>query len=161
MALYNDGILSDEHWYLDSGETEDMTWHKGWFFTLTSSNKCVKIGVESILKDVGVGDIQVITNVNSSPVSMILKNVILYPDLKVNSFSVSSALDKGFTIFGDASKCRFQRDGKVFAEAERNVFLMDMKVDVTCAVPAMSNENSLKVWHERNTNHVKGVLKKF
>ncbi|KAG5861463.1 hypothetical protein JTB14_037668 [Gonioctena quinquepunctata] len=91
---------------------------------------------------------------------MILKNVLLVPDLKVDLFCVSSALDKGFTSFGDASKCRFQQDGKVFAEAERRekVFLMDNKVDV-------SNENSLKVWIEklfhRNMNNVNGVLKKF
>ncbi|KAG5876206.1 hypothetical protein JTB14_016648 [Gonioctena quinquepunctata] len=50
---------------------------------------------------------------------MILKNVILILDLKVHLLSVSSALYEGFTIFGDASECRFRRDEKLSKKAER------------------------------------------
>ncbi|GBP01126.1 Retrovirus-related Pol polyprotein from transposon TNT 1-94 [Eumeta japonica] len=95
-----------------------------------------------------------------------IDNVLHVPELKTNLFSVNCATSRGYVIVTEENKCKFYKQNKVMAIAERrgSMYYLDFRyfnaytanlADVCC---------DLREWHEKlvhqNIVYVKDVLKK-
>ena len=91
---------SNKAWLVDSGASEHMTFHREWFinFKRFSEAKHVRIGDGTLLEVSGEGEIDVLLLSENGWKERYLKNVLYVPGIKVNLFSTTSALEKGFTF---------------------------------------------------------------
>lgn len=92
-----------------------------------------------------------------------IQNVLFVPELKINLFSVSAAMDKGYQLKVCDRVCEFTMNNRVCAVAEREdkLYKMCFKINTERANAAV---NSLMMWHSKlahqNFNQVKSILKK-
>ena len=133
--------------------------------------KYVRIGDGTLLKAVGQGKINVMVYGQNKWSKRYLDGVLYVPDMKVNLFSTSSVLDKGYTMKSDSNKCMFFKDRNlvVVGFRESGLFEVKMKVikpDQTKIVnyAAKNDLKSLTLWHQRlvhqNIVQVKDILKR-
>lgn len=161
-------INTEEKWILDSGASEHMTLHREWFNTFRNFHEPtkVKIGDGTILNAIGEGNIDVLMQTQDGWKRKFLQNVLFVPKLKVNLFSATTAMDKGYEMYSNKNICKFIRDGKFEALGYRNGNLFEMKMKVLMKhdtnFVANSNGESLEIWHQRlvhqNIKHVKEIL---
>lgn len=93
----------------------------------------------------------------------VLMNALYVPELKVNLFSVVSALDKGYTWVSNTDTCKFLKNGQVVSVAKREGSSFIMKLKIKRHANALIASN-LKTWHQRlahqNFDYVKDLLNK-
>ena len=84
-----------------------MTFHREWFinFKRFSEAKHVRIGDGTLLEVSGEGEIDVLLLSENGWKERYLKNVLYVPGIKVNLFSTTSALEKGFTFTSTKNEC--------------------------------------------------------
>lgn len=101
-----------------------------------------------------------------------LLDVLFVPDIRLQLFSFSTALDKNLTFTANRQSCFFSKGDVTVAVGERKGKFFEIKFKVLepkqvhQANAAHSSESSvLQMWHERlghqNINRVKGILKKL
>ncbi|KAF2889318.1 hypothetical protein ILUMI_16855, partial [Ignelater luminosus] len=102
---------------------------------------------------------------NSQPAKA---NGITVPDLKVNLFSIGTALDQGYKMTSDETQYIFTKiQNKMVgavATREGKLYKMNFKKENDVADIELSVDNNLKLWHEKlahqNFKQVKRILKK-
>lgn len=152
-----------ERWCLDSGATSHMSGRKEWFSELVSFNPKlpIRVGNGKIIYAIAKGYVNVRVFDGTTWADKHLDNVLYLPDLKYNLFSLSSTLDKGFTMATNSISCRINKNGRTVAVGERvkQLYLMNFKVAAprtkfACVGESINkgiNKLSLKYWHERHT----------
>lgn len=157
-----------DHWYADSGASEHMCYVKSLFNSLEKLEKprYVKIGDGSMLEVLGTGTVDVSSYTGKFWKKISLKGVLYVPKLKMNLFSIGSALDKGYTMSCDRARCWFKnKHYSVTATAERSdkLYIMNFRNKKDSRVNFTMSKDSLKDWHEKlahqNMQHVLKVLR--
>lgn len=166
LALCNSETVDSDKWYLDSGASEHMTGRREWFQNFKPFQSVIKIGDGSVLMAQGIGDIRVKVHHESGWVETCILNVLFVPDLKMNLFSVSATMDKGFTLKGDKDRFYLLKNGGVYATAVRQDKLFALNFQTVCEAQANAAVgNHLMVWHQKlahqNVNHIRKTLKDF
>ncbi|KMQ87101.1 transposon unclassified [Lasius niger] len=93
-------------WLVDSGASEHMTFDRTLFVSYSTllNKRSVIIGDGRKLDAVGVGQIVVKAFNGKCYIETTLNNVLHVPDLKMNLFSVASAVNKGYSMKADINK---------------------------------------------------------
>ncbi|KMQ85367.1 retrovirus-related pol polyprotein from transposon tnt 1-94 [Lasius niger] len=165
--MVGDGQQCYNKWLVDSGASEHMTFDRTLFVSYSTllNKRSVIIGDGRKLDAVGVGQIVVKAFNGKCYIETTLNNVLHVPDLKMNLFSVASAVNKGYSMKADINKCEFVKGNKVGAIATRDekFYILDFKCESSNHVSANVGY-SLKDWHEKmahqNFECVKDILKK-
>ncbi|KAK9708200.1 GAG-pre-integrase domain [Popillia japonica] len=121
------------NWWMDSGATEHMCFDKGQFTSMDHipQERRVRVGNGTLVEVKGIGTVQVEAWNGNSWVRTDLINTLFVPDLDINLFSLSTALDKNFEMHSDKNKCELlDKNGKVVAIAERLGKLYKMKFKI-------------------------------
>lgn len=154
-------------WWLDSGATEHMCFNQTLFNEINGLKikKQVKVGNGTLLEVRGTGNIKLRSWNGQKWLDTELKNVFFVPELKVNLFSVSSALDKGFILQSNKEKCELLDDkGNVRAVAERQgkMFKMCFSNFIQSEPEQCNKVESILNWHKKlahvNFEQVKKIL---
>ncbi|KAJ8876389.1 hypothetical protein PR048_020834 [Dryococelus australis] len=111
-ALIGD-TCNDYTWFLDTGASELLL---------------VTFGDGRVLKAEGIGSVRLLSVTCESASKIILQNVLFVLEMKINLFSVGSALDKGYTMVSNNHVSKILNSkGKISAIAERAGSLYKMK----------------------------------
>jgi len=170
FTLIAESKLNGCDWCLDSGASDHMTHDVNNFAFLDySANRTVKIGDGSLINVMGVGLIVLEAWNGSCWMRTELTDVLYVPQLKINLFSVSKALDKGMLMKSSKEKCKIvdsknctraiaMRSGKLF----KMLFRSKKDVQTVNSNVAYVVE-SVNSWHCKmahvNFQHVQQVLK--
>lgn len=158
-------IEPDCRWYLDSGASEHMCKSESSFsnYQTLSMSKEVMIGDGSTIKAIGTGDIQLEAYDGEAWVPTILQKALHVPELKVNLFSVSAALDKNYEMLSTSNECKFIREKAVHAIAKREhkMYVMMFKPKEEAAMVGQTRLG-IEKWHTKmahqNSAQVKEIL---
>ncbi|CAH0719500.1 unnamed protein product, partial [Brenthis ino] len=159
-------IFQKTFWVLDSGASEHMCKNKNMFvnFKTLSAPKDIMVGDGSIIKALGQGEIHLSAYDGKQWIPTTLYNVLFVPEIKVNLFSSTAAMDKGYKMRCDQKTCTFVKNNLIKAVAYRKgkMFLMNFKYESDIAMVGQSN-SGLAEWHSKlghqNIEHVKTILK--
>ncbi|CAH0730462.1 unnamed protein product, partial [Brenthis ino] len=127
--------------------------------------KDVVIGDGTIIKALGYGDIDLEAYDGQQWIKTLISNVLYVPSIKVNLFSMSAALDKGYKLESTATECQFIKNNSVYAIAKRHgkMYTMLFKKPDACAMVGKVMSN-LREWHTKlahqDINQVKSILMK-
>lgn len=162
-----DEQLQKSQWLVDSGASEHMCCDYKLFNSyLTVKDKSVIVGNGTKINVKGCGQVALQVWNGSEWIDTTIDNVLHVPELKTNLFSVNCATSRGYVIVMEENKCKFYKQNKVMAIAERrgSMYYLDFRyfnaytanlADVCC---------DLSEWHEKlahqNIVYVKDVLKK-
>lgn len=158
--------LANHHdlWIKDSGATHHLTGNLKWLSHIRSLGTPipVEIGDSTKLEGTALGDVYLNAYNGEKWCKIVLKDVLFVPELSFNLFSVTTALDKGYTQSATAEESVIMEQGKPVLIAKRTggLFYMMFREMEEYSLPVVS----LKLWHERlahqNVRHVKDILKK-
>lgn len=147
-------------WIMDTGATDHMSYQKELFteYTEVKTARFVIIGDGRELKVEGFGKIEFKSDNNETSV---LSHVLYVPDLKVNLFSILSAIEKGnYVMISTKEGCKFTVNGKTVLTGNRVDDMYKINIQPIKSTALVS----LTVWHQRlahqNINYVKDVLNK-
>ena len=163
-ALFGDDRPNKHDWWMDSGATEHMCFDVEQFSSVKSmaGNRQVRVGNGTLVDVCGTGTVQVQAWNGSEWIETELNNVLLVPSLAVNLFSLSTALDKGFEMMSNKTKCEFMdRDGTVRAMAERLGNLYKMKFKMEEKLSQCNAVQSLTEWHRKLAHIHYGQVRKM
>ncbi|CAH0713594.1 unnamed protein product, partial [Brenthis ino] len=112
--------------------------------------KDVVIGDGTIIKALGYGDIDLEAYDGQQWIKTLINNVLYVPSIKVNLFSMSAALDKGYKLESTATECQFIKNNSVYAIAKRHgkMYTMLFKKPDACAMVGKVMSN-LREWHTK------------
>lgn len=159
-------------WLVDSGASEHMCCDKDLFTSLTSlKNKLVVLGDGNHISALGVGQMAVQVFNGNCWIDTTIDNVLYVPELKTNLLSVKCVTAKGYVMVTEENYCKFYKNKKVCAIAERagNLYYLNFmyKQNIVNVAESkqsgQSNKVSLMEWHQRlahqNMVYVKDILK--
>lgn len=163
---------SSEDWIVDSGASHHMCKDETLFFNLVrSSCKGVRIGDGTELEVRGEGKVQLQAWNGTQFVNTELSAVLFVPALKVNLFSISKVLDKGYFLKSCKKYCKIVDNNgniRILAERAGNLFKLKVKplcINIECSFPySMTCHVSLTLsdWHKslahQNTEYVRNFL---
>ncbi|CAH0718942.1 unnamed protein product, partial [Brenthis ino] len=157
----------NNEWFLDSGASEHMCSTVDNFINYKKLlvPKDVVIGDGTIIKALGYGDIDLEAYDGQQWIKTLISNVLYVPSIKVNLFSMSAALDKGYKLESTATECQFIKNNSVYAIAKRHgkMYTMLFKKPDACAMVGKVMSN-LREWHTKlahqDINQVKSILMK-
>lgn len=120
----------------------------------------------------GRGDINIIAFNNIKWIEKHLSDVLYVPEIHLNLFSSSCALDKGLKLTSDNKKCELTKDGVVVAVGVRQKRLFKLmihvepppssKTSIDASVhSAVKQPISLQLWHERIGHQHIAQVKRF
>ena len=127
--------------------------------------KDVIIGDGSVIKALGQGIIQLSAYDGANWISTTMYNVLYVPDIKVNLFSMSTALDKGYKLITTANESKFVKQNNVCAIAKREgkMYIMQFKYEQEIAMVGKCSTD-LSEWHAKlghqDINQVRKILDK-
>lgn len=166
-AMY--GQEESNLWYMDSGASEHMCKDKNSFteYSELKEPRKILIGDGSIITATGIGQVKLEASNESEWVKTTLNNVLHVPSIKVNLFSVSSALDHDYLMMSSNNKCQiYNKNGTIAAVAQRKgkMYVMDFRSKCTSSTFFGKEESTLLDWHvklaHQNFEYVKNMLKK-
>lgn len=160
-----------DSWYLDSGATDHMCNQSDWFANIRKleSPKIVRVGNGETISAEAIGDINIMAFDGDRWINKHLMNVLYLPKIRINLFSSNRALDKGYQLRSNQSRCELTKEGNVVAVGVRQTGLFRMMFRVILPEKGSSAfvatvRESLSVWHERlahqNKAHVRNFLKR-
>lgn len=166
--------MCDEDWYLDSGASDHMTCKREWFIDYVQIDPpvSVRIGNGNSIYAYGRGNINVRAFNNRCWENKHLADVLYVPEIHLNLFSSSCALDKGLKLTSDNQKCELTKNGSVVAVGVRQKRLFKMLFQivkptgnssdgVSSSYSAVNQSTSLQLWHERFGHQNIGQVKRF
>lgn len=164
LQMNND---SKDLWVVDSGATEHMSFDLNNFDFINEISKNVKISDGTLLKAKGIGDVSVKTFNGKQWVPSILKDVLYVPDIKINLFSVTSAIDKGHVFLIEGNMCKIVDNDNVcwiLGKRYGNLYKFCLIKDNSSAdLVSSCKSKTLLEWHyilaHQNFNHVERILK--
>lgn len=110
-----------DSWFMDSGCTHHMCKDKNYFenYKALEYTRMVHLGDGAKVQVIGEGNIK-LNAFNGKCWSVVnLENVFFVPELKVNLFSVVSALDKGLQMLSNNTECKFIKNNKIIVISKR------------------------------------------
>lgn len=144
-------VASNEHlneisWWLDSGASEHMCFNPEIFKSIQNltNKKHVKVGNGNLLKIQGTGTIEILAWNNNSWITTERHNVLFVPDLAINLFSLSKALDKGYRMRSNKLKCELlNKKDEIAAVSERqgNLYKMNFLNNKQHRLPFASSKS--------------------
>lgn len=149
--MVSDGQPCHNKWLVDSGASEHMTFDRTLFASYSKllNKRLVIIGDGKQLDAVGIGQIVLKAFNGQCYIETTLNNVLHVPDLKMNLFSVASAVNKGYSMKADINKCEFIKGNKTGAITKRDkeFYLMDFKSESSNLVSANVVCSLKDCWH--------------
>lgn len=154
-------------WLVDSGASEHMCCDYELFNSYCSAEgKSVIVGNGTQISVKGSGQVAVQVWNGNEWIDTTIDNVLHVPELSINLFSVNRATSKGYVIVTGENECKFYKENKVMAVAERNgsMYYLNFRYHNTSeANVAEVKRSALHEWHEKmahqNMSYVKEVLK--
>lgn len=160
-----------DKWFLDSGASDHTSNKRQWFsnLVLLMDPIPVRIGDGKLIFAIGKGDINIAAFDGINWVEKRLLDVLFVPDIRLQLFSFSTALDKNLTFTANRESCYFSKGDVTVAVGERKGKLFEMKFKVlgpkqvyqaNAADSSLSNVLQMWLGHQ-NINRVKEILKKL
>lgn len=176
-SIISEALVSvgeDENgWFLDSAASDHMSPRRNYFrnYKTVETIRYVKLGDNSLLKVVGIGDVYIRCVVNGETNINFLEGVLHVPDLSYDLFSANKTTDKGYELGANSKMCWFSKNNERVIEGDKIGSLWTMRFEVIEESRKLISENSyamktesLQTWHKRlvhqNVKHVKSVLVK-
>lgn len=137
-AFHSNGLkqpLSPNSWYADSGASQHMTDQMSFFKTfrpIEPNTRAVKgIGKSNkSLYALGIGDVQIKSQVNGIWHNGIINDVLYVPDLGANLFSIGAATERSVKAVFDREGLSLIKNGKTVATGSRlgkGLYLLDIE----------------------------------
>ncbi|XP_039311135.1 uncharacterized protein LOC120359010 [Solenopsis invicta] len=124
--------ISDDHksWYQDSGATHHMTGNLSWMSNLTTieNSATIMLSDSTKLKSYNMGDVHMTACNGKEWYPIVLQQVLYVPELTFNLFSLTTALDKGYTQQANASQSIILENNNPVLIADRTKGLFRMRV---------------------------------
>lgn len=158
---------NNNSWYQDCAATQHMTSRRDWLINFVELEEptMVMIGDATVLKGIGIGDVELESFNGKEWYKVVLQNVLYVPKMTFNLFSVSRILDKGYVQSANSSQSIFKTPNEqevvAIAKREGNLFKMMFRREKSekCLLTT-----SIKTWHERlahqNVKYVRDILNK-
>ncbi|KAL0891790.1 hypothetical protein ABMA27_015057 [Loxostege sticticalis] len=163
--VISSGQFQKSQWLVDTGASQHMCHDRNLFATFFPlSNKSVIVGNGDSISAHGCGKVALQVHDGKKWIDTTIDNVLFVPELKTNLFSVNCVTDRGYVMITNDNKCKFLKQNKVCAVANRigDMYFLDVRYKCEGANVAQV-QSSLKEWHERlahqNLQHVKAVLR--
>lgn len=154
-------------WLVDTGASEHMCRDRELFSSFTSTKQeSVIVGNGAAISVLGYGQMAVEVYDGSEWVHTTIDKVLFVPELKTNLFSVNCASDKGYVMLTDEQSCKFYKNNKICAIANRvgNSYYLELRYNYKAAYVAKNVKTTLQEWHERlahqNFEYVRKILLK-
>ncbi|GBP65576.1 Retrovirus-related Pol polyprotein from transposon TNT 1-94 [Eumeta japonica] len=125
-----DEQLQKSQWLVDSGASEHMCCDYKLFNSYsTVKDKSVIVGNGTKINVKGCGQVALQVWNGSEWIDTTIDNVLHVPELKTNLFSVNCATSRGYVIVTEENKCKFYKQNKVMAIAERrgSMYYLDFR----------------------------------
>lgn len=141
-------------WILDSGASAHMTYRKEFFLNLVEcSQKSLTLGNKQSVEVAGIGKVLIKRYVNGQWEDSELHNVLYVPNLRRNLISEGVIMRQSYTIIKkDSSALIYKGNDLVMCAriTDNNLYELKIKAVVanTCNL-VQSNQNNIKIWHER------------
>ncbi|KAJ8897006.1 hypothetical protein PR048_002352 [Dryococelus australis] len=139
-------------WLLDTGASEHLCCRNKLFssYRTLNTDRLVKFGDGRVLKAEGIGSVRLLSDTCVGASKIILQNLLFVTEIKINLFSVGSALDKGYTMVSNNHVSRILNSkGKISTIAESAGSLYKMKLSPYESTVAFVNETQeLLSWRE-------------
>jgi transposase InsO family protein len=144
-------------WYIDSGASNHMSFHKYWFRDIKVVNNInldVTCANNDKISSAGYGDVMIRLNGEVLPI----REVTYVPDLKVNLLSVSKMSERGWKICFDDERCTLihesigHNSSRLVATASKvsGIYKLDNCYPfVDEAFATVQPGNSMMLWHRR------------
>lgn len=166
MDFYSTTTESEE-WHMDSGASDHISNKIEWFYTYTEFTVPlpVRIGDGKFLYAIGKGDINIIAFDGENWFEKRLLDVLFVPDIKLQLFSLSTALDKDLTFNATRDRCYFSKGSVTVAVGVRKNKLFEMMFKVIEPEAKLTRQANiagsgavdvLKLWHERPSKRKSG-----
>lgn len=161
------GKIQTDQWVVDSGASEHMCRLKECFsnYMELTEERMVVVGNGAKIRAIGIGQVTVEAFDGKNYLKTTLNNVLHVPQITANLFSVSTALDKGYTMISDGEECRFVKNNEVKAVAVRKgkMYIMKFRRSLEIANVGLM-VSGLKAWHgkmvHQDIEQVKNILKR-
>lgn len=155
----------DVNWYLDSGASEHLVSDKNCLKNIKPLGATVKIRIAKtgeILTANETGEIHVINNVNGNINKIIIKDVLLVPELDFNLLSVRKLDLNGFTIVFKDGEGTILMNNEVIAVAYLRHKLYEISFSSeTDKANICKIEKGTDLWHKRMGHISEGGLMKL
>lgn len=140
---------TNNHWYIDSGCSNHMTYDRRLFSTLVKSSVSeVELGNGNKADIIGCGIIHINILSNGNNRLCKLKNVFLVPELGYQLLSVSSMSRDGLTTTFKDGRCFIDSRGSIVASGTLCGTLYKLDVPGESHSQALLS-STMQVWHER------------
>lgn len=161
---------SQEEWILDSGASDHITPNKNNYFSFSgiSGDRYVIVGDGRKLKVQGIGQILLKAFDGTDYVETSLNDVLYVPELKVNLFSVTKAINKGYMLQIKGKSCELIKNNIIccVGKCVGKFYVMQFtsatshRANLTTQV---KENNTLMDWHEKlahqNLDYCRSILK--
>jgi hypothetical protein len=133
-------IFSTYTWIADSGATTHMTNNLAGMFDLMDANICISVGDGRKMTTVKIGKWKgMAIDLEGRKHEITLTNVSYVPQLMVNLFSLTAAMEKGYSVVGSKEGITLQKDSWLM-KFDRKVGTPRGHVFATTLIPATNYE---------------------
>jgi len=149
----NGGPFDADTWVLDSGASQHMTpTYEHLLNYRVIAGRSVRFGDGQEAQALGVGDVQLITEVDGNAIPVLFTGVLHVPGLVTNLISVSRCVQQGASVAFEDGHCAISFDGMVVAVAKPSGGLFALNV-----IPAVQKSDlvptalvaAAQLWHAR------------
>jgi transposase InsO family protein len=142
-------ITCDEsRWVVDTAASFHITPHRDFFSSYTNGHfGWVRMGNEAKCKIVGMGDIQLETDIGCK---LVLKDVRHVPEMRFNLISIWKLDDEGYHNYLGGGQWKLSKGSLSLAKGKKisSLYKTDARLVKGDAV-VVENENSTELWHKR------------
>ena len=141
-----------DRWVVDSGASHHTCCRRDWFRTFRRTSSKLQVGNEEWVEAVGLGEIQLICDLdNGRKGSLLLQDVLYIPAMSYNLFSTVEATKRGAKITLDKNRCRVTFGTRTVAlgELDTNIGVLTLKAETTMGILMLvSTRRSAFEWHQ-------------
>lgn len=119
-------------WIADSGATMHMCNTEAWFTSINhhTEPKTVSVGDDSLLRQLGIGTVEVVSRVGNKSLTIKMEDVLLVPDLTTNLISLGRLDERGLVSKLAGGEITITKDERPLAhgcKVSNNLWLMNME----------------------------------
>lgn len=156
VALVVSDLYDGSTWVIDSGASQHMTADasKMHNYSLLADDRTVTFGKGDKSTVMGVGDVQLWTDVEGQAMPVLLTNVLHVPGLKFNLLSVPQCVQKGAAVEFLENSCNISMHDVVLAVAEPGAaglyVVKQFPMEQDDSIPVLAAVcSSAQLWHAR------------
>lgn len=125
------------NWYLDSGASQHMYKNRNLIVNYRALDipKQIKIGDGTVIKAIGVGNVNICAFNGKEFHDVTLHDVLLVPELEINLFSQGTTLDKGLSLVSNSESAKiidYKKNVVAMAVRSGKLYKMLFKVNENC-----------------------------